>query len=121
MKKYLVACLLAVASTTASADVFPGPLIATFYMEAMSTPKGWELSYKGKEGGNEVFIMRRDLDKHPQTAILKPIDQMRRLMCGDAALKAMVKNGVKVRVDARDKVDGKVKLVKGPVLSSCQG
>ncbi len=119
MKKYLIAGLLAVASTTASAEPFPGPLIAAFYMETMSIPKGWELSYKGKEGGTQVFTMRRDLDTYPDTAFLQPIDQMRRVMCGDDALKDMVKKGVKIRVDAKDKENGKVKQVKGPVLSSC--
>lgn len=121
MKKYLIACLLAAASTTASAEEFHGPLIAAFYMETMSTPKGWELSYKGREGNVQVFTMKRDLDAHPQTAIMSPIDQMRRVMCGDDSLKEMMKNGVKVRVDARDKKDGKVKTVKGPILSSCKG
>lgn len=119
MKKYLVACLLAAASSTASAEQFPGPLIAAFYMETMSTPKGWELSYKGQENKVQVFTMRRDLDAHPQTAFMTPIDQMRRLMCGDDELKDMMKKGLKVRVDAKDKKDGKVKTVKGPVLSSC--
>lgn len=119
MKKYAVACLLAVASSTTFAANFPGPLIATYYMEAMSIPKGWALSYKGQEGKVQVFTMRRDLDAHPQTAIMAPIDQMRRLMCGDDELKSMIKNGVKVRVDAQDKKNGKVKTVKGPVLSSC--
>ncbi|MFV9472823.1 hypothetical protein ACM5Q9_00160 [Advenella sp. RU8] len=119
MKKYLVACLLAAATTPAFAETFSGPLIAAFYMETMSTPKGWELSYKGKEGPVQVFTMRRDLDAYPQTAIMSPIDQMRRVMCGDDTLKDMMKNGLKVRVDAKDKKDGKVKTVKGPILSSC--
>lgn len=119
MKKYLVACLLAATSATAFAETFSGPLIAAFYMETMSTPKGWELSYKGKEGPVQVFTMRRDLDTYPQTAIMSPIDQMRRVMCGDDTLKDMMKNGLKVRVDAKDKKDGKIKTVKGPILSSC--
>lgn len=119
MKKYLVACLLAAASTTAFAEAFPGPIIAEFYMQTMSTPKGWKLSYKGAENKVQVFTMDRNLDAHPQTAMLQPIDQMRRVMCGDESLREMVDRGVKVRVDARDKVDGKVKVVKGPVLSSC--
>ena len=119
MKRYLVACLLAATTTTAFAETFSGPLIAAFYMETMSTPKGWELSYKGKEGPVQVFTMRRDLDAYPQTAIMSPIDQMRRVMCGDDTLKDMMKNGLKVRVDAKDKKDGKIKTVKGPILSSC--
>lgn len=119
MKRHLVACLLAATTTTAFAETFSGPLIAAFYMETMSTPKGWELSYKGKEGPVQVFTMRRDLDTYPQTAIMSPIDQMRRVMCGDDTLKDMMKNGLKVRVDAKDKKDGKIKTVKGPILSSC--
>ncbi len=119
MKKYLAAGLLATASVTAFAQQFPGPLIALFYMENMSIPKGWELSYKGEENKVQVFTMSRDLDTYPQTAMLQPIDQMRRVMCGDDTLKDMMKKGVKVRADARDKVDGKIKTTKGPVLSSC--
>lgn len=119
MKKILVACLLAAASTTAAAQKFPGPLIAAFYMETMSIPKGWELSYKGKEDTTEVFITKRDLDTYPDTAFLQPIDQMRRVMCGDDSLKDMMRKGTKVRADARDIKNGKVKVVKGPVLSSC--
>ncbi|WP_169294798.1 hypothetical protein [Advenella sp. EE-W14] len=119
MKKYLIAGLLTVSTTTVFAETFSGPLIAAFYMETMSTPKGWELSYKGKEGPVQVFTMRRDLDAYPQTAIMSPLDQMQRLMCGDDSLKNMMKNGLKVRVDAKDKVDGKIKTSKGPILSSC--
>lgn len=63
--------------------------------------------------------MKRDLDTYTQTAIMSPIDQMRRLMCGDDSLKQMIKQGVKVRADAKDKRNGKVTTTKGPVLSSC--
>lgn len=119
MKKYLAAGLLSAASFSALAQQFPGEVIAEFYMEAMSVPKGWKLSYKGAENKTQVFTMHRDLDAYPQTAMLQPIDQMRRVMCGDDTLKSMMNKGLKVRVDARDKVDGKVKSAKGPVLSSC--
>lgn len=119
MKKYLAAGALAMASFTAFAQQFPGPIIAEFYMETMSVPKGWELSYKGVENKVQVFTMNRDLDAYPQTAMLQPVDQMRRVMCGDDSLKDMIKSGVKVRVDSRDKENGKVKTTKGPILSSC--
>jgi len=88
-------------------------------MQEMSIPKGWTLSYKGEENKIQVFTMSRDLDTYPQTAILQPIDQMRRLMCGDDTLKDMMRRGVKVRVNTRDKIGGKVKTANGPILSSC--
>ncbi|NYT66837.1 hypothetical protein H0A58_12795 [Alcaligenaceae bacterium] len=119
MKKILAAGLFTAVSFTAFAQQFPGAIIAEFYMEAMSVPKGWELSYKGEENKIQVFTMNRDLDTYPQTAMLQPIDQMRRVMCGDDTLKDMVNQGVKVKVNTRDKVGGKVKSTNGPILSSC--
>jgi len=119
MKKFLIAGILSVGCSLANAQQFPGEIIAAYYMQTMSTPKGWNLEYKGKENNVQVFTMTRDLDSFPQTAMLQPIDQMKRLMCGDDTLKKMVNGGVKVRVDSRDKQDGKYKVTKGPVLSSC--
>lgn len=119
MKKLLVAGFFISASFNAFAQSFPGEIIAEFYMQEMSVPKGWTLSYKGEENKTQVFTMNRDLDTYPQTAMLQPIDQMRRLMCGDEDLKSMINGGVKVKVNARDKIDGKVKTTNGPILSSC--
>jgi len=119
VKKFLAAGLFMAASFNAFAQQFPGALIAAFYMQEMSIPKGWTLSYKGEENKIQVFTMSRDLDTYPQTAILQPIDQMRRLMCGDDTLKDMMRRGVKVRVNTRDKIGGKVKTANGPILSSC--
>lgn len=119
MKKFLAAGLFMAASFNAFAQQFPGAIISEFYMQEMSIPKGWTLSYKGEENKVQVFTMSRDLDAYPQTAILQPIDQMRRLMCGDDTLKDMIKKGVKVRVNTRDKIGGKVKTANGPILSSC--
>lgn len=120
MKKIIAVLMMACAAVpVAAAEPFPGALIAEYYMSEFSIPKGWSLSYKGNEQGTEVFIMDRDLDAHPQTSFLQPIEQMRRLMCGDDDLSAMVNGGVAVRVDARDKRDGKTTVVKGPTLTRC--
>ena len=119
MKKCLIAFAIVCASTPAMAQEFPGAIIAEYYMNELSIPKGWALSYKGKEGGTEVFVMDRDLDTHPQTAFLQPIDQIRRVMCSDDTLKGMVNGGTVIRVDARDKESGKTRLTKGPQLTRC--
>ncbi|MBN8845024.1 MAG: hypothetical protein J0H88_17450 [Sphingomonadales bacterium] len=119
MKKILAALMLASVAVPAAAQDFPGALIAEFYMSEFSIPKGWELSYKGAERGVQVFIMDRDLDAHPQTSFLQPINQMQRLMCGDDELKQMVADGLVVRVDTRDKRNGKKSLVEGPTLTRC--
>ncbi|NCU11076.1 MAG: hypothetical protein GXC70_02760 [Sphingomonadaceae bacterium] len=120
MKK-LVLALAALASTVPIAAQKPrlGDIIAAYYMEKFSRPKGWVLSYKGPENGVEVFIMDRDFDAHPQTAFLEPIGQMERLMCGDKDLKQLVAEGYVVRIDSRDKSGGKTKYAKGPTLSRC--
>ena len=120
MKKIVAALLMTgVAVPAAAAQAFPGALIAEFYMSEFSIPKGWSLSYKGQEQGAEVFVMDRDLDAHPQTSFLQPIEQMRRLMCGDEELSGMVNGGLVIRVDARDKRDGKRTTTKGPTLTRC--
>ncbi|MDK2761621.1 MAG: hypothetical protein KYX64_09725 [Sphingopyxis sp.] len=119
MRTILVALMIAGMSVPAAAQEFPGTLIAGYYMTEFSIPKGWTLSYKGEEQGQQVFIMDRDLDAHPQTSILAPIEQVRRLMCGDEQLSGMVNGGTVVRVDARDKRDGKTSLTRGPTLTRC--
>jgi hypothetical protein len=119
MKKLMVALMLAGVSVPAAAQDFPGAMIAEFYMSEFSIPKGWTLSYKGQEQGQQVFIMDRDLDTHPQTSFLQPIEQVRRLMCGDDTLSQMVNSGTVVRVDARDKRDGKTSVTRGPTLTRC--
>lgn len=119
MKKIVAALLIAGVTVPAAAQDFPGAMIAEFYMTEFSIPKGWELSYKGQEQGVQVFIMDRDLDAHPQTSFLQPINQMQRLMCGDEELKQMVNGGTVVRVDARDKRDGKKSVKTGPTLTRC--
>lgn len=120
MKKTLLAALLiACGAAPAMAQTFPGALIAEYYMDEFSIPKGWALSYKGSEQGVQVFIMDRDLDAHPQTSFLQPIEQMRRLMCEDDELKQIVNGGTVVRVDIRDKRDGKKSVRPGPQLTRC--
>jgi hypothetical protein len=118
MKLVLVAAFLACAAAPAVAEDFPGDALANFYMTEMSYPKGWELTYEGKASGTEVFIMDRDLDTHPQTSFLQPIDQLRRLMCNDATAKQFMAGRV-LRIDSRDLKGGKTSRVKGPELSSC--
>ncbi|TFI57636.1 hypothetical protein E2493_14015 [Sphingomonas parva] len=119
MKNWFIVLAVACAASPAVAQDFPGAMIADFYMENFSTPKGWTLSYKGNERGTQVFVMDRDLDAFPQPGFLQPIEQLRRVMCGDEALKAMIAAGTIVRVDARDKQDGKTSVTKGPQLTRC--
>lgn len=119
MKKLIAGLMLAGITVPAAAQGFPGALIAEFYMSEFSIPKGWELSYKGAEQGVQVFIMDRDLDAYPQTSFLQPVEQMRRLMCGDEELSGMINGGTVVRVDARDKRDGKKTIRQGPQLTRC--
>lgn len=119
MKKCLLAIAIACVATPAIAQSFPGNLVAEYYMNEFSIPKGWTLSYQGKDGSTEVFVMDRDLDAFPQTSFLQPIDQIRRVMCGDDSLKAVVNGGTVIRVDARDKQNGKIKVTKGAKLERC--
>lgn len=108
------------ATAVAAQNRFPGPIIAAFYNEEMSVPKGWRLSYKGREAGVEVFIMDRDLDAAPQTSWIDPRGQMQRLMCGDAGLRDMLRDSGGVRADVRDKKGGKAQpIVAGIVLRTC--
>ena len=120
MKKLLLAFAILVSAVPVAAQKEQlGDLIADYYMEQLSTPKGWALSYKGPENGVQVFIMDRDFDAHPQTAFLEPIGQMQRLMCGDKDLRQLVDAGYVVRIDSRDKERGKTKYTKGPTLARC--
>ncbi len=120
MKKLLLAFAIVASAVPAAAQKQQlGDLIAAYYMEHFSKPKGWVLSYKGPENGVQVFIMDRDFDAHPQTAILQPIDQMQRLMCGDKDLRQLVAEGYVIRIDSRDKERGKTKYTKGPTLNRC--
>ena len=119
MKKILCFTLAICASNLTYAEKFPGLIVAKFYNEAMSIPKGWELAYVGEESGIQVFNMKRNFDKFPQTSFLNVKDQMVRLMCGDPDLKKMMEQGLKVRADAVDLKDKKTKKTKGEVLNSC--
>lgn len=119
MKRLAVSLMLAGIAVPAAAQGFPGALMADYYMSEFSIPKGWALSYKGAEQGVQVFVMDRDLVAYPQTSFLKPIEQIRRLMCGDPEMKQMIADGVKVRVDSRDKRASGTKVTKGPLLESC--
>jgi len=120
MNKLLIGiAALTIATPAVAQEQFPAELAAAFYMDAMSIPKGWVLSYKGRESGTYVYIMDRDLDAAPQTAFMEPIGQLRRLMCGDETLAAFIASGTVVRVDSRDKREGRSTLTKGPTLTSC--
>ena len=107
--------------TGRQSETFPAEMAADYFNEVMSIPKGWTLSYKGREGRTHVYIMDRDLDSAPQTSFMQPIDQIQRLMCGEETLAAYFDGSVVVRVDSRDKRNGQTSLVPGPTLSSCGG
>ena len=119
MKKFLLFTMVICSSTFTFGANFPGAIVAQYYNEAMSIPKGWELSYVGEESDVQVFNMKRDFDQFPQTNFLNVKDQMTRLMCGDDSLKKMIAQGVKVRADAVDLENKKTKKTKGVVLSTC--
>lgn len=120
MKKFLLPlCLIFCSTPLTYAQEFEGKIIAQYFNEAMSIPKGWELTYVGKKSNIEVFTMHRDFDSHPQTEMLTVIDQMKRLMCGDDYLKKKIESGVKVRADSIDKRNGKYERKQGIVLEKC--
>jgi len=97
-----------------------GPLLAQFYNEEMSSPKGWELSYIGLKGDIEVFafiIQPETVDV--DTSWLDADDQMKRLMCGDDTPRGWIASGMKVRVDKIVIRGGKPETTKGKSLIRC--
>lgn len=121
----VIGTVMATMSVSAAAQDFPGKMIAAFYHETMSTPKGWTLTYEGRQGNNQVFLMDRDFDIHANDSeilsmvqIMQPIDQVRRL-CKDPSIAAMINGPVKWRIDSRDKIGGKTTRTTGPVLERC--
>ena len=121
--RWCAAPLALLAALPAAAQAAPwdgmGKMIASFYNEEMSIPKGWQLSYAGTESGVEVFVFDVDADAFPQTLFLSPEAQMQRLMCGDDTLKGWIAGGMRVRADQRVRRDGKADLRKGKDLIRC--
>lgn len=97
-----------------------GPLLADYYNEAMSRPKGWELTYTGLQQGVEVFtfIIRPDT-VDVDTSWLDADEQMKRLMCGDEMPRSWMQAGMKVRVDKTVISGGKRETEKGTSLLTC--
>jgi hypothetical protein len=112
---------LATVGTGAAAAQWDGAqeMIAAYYNEEMSIPKGWSLSYAGRENGVDVYLFDTDHDVFPQTAFLQVDSQLQRLLCGDDQLKAWVKQGMRARADRRVKQGGKKTVIKGTGTVSC--
>ena len=119
MKKFLLFTFTLCISTVAFGTKFPGSVVAHFYNEAMSIPKGWELVYIGKELGVHVFNMKRNFDEHPQSRNMSVKEQMVRLMCNDVTLRNMMAQGIKVRAHSIDTENTKARKKRGGVLSAC--
>ena len=94
-------------------------MLAAYYNEEMSVPKGWTLSYSGRENGVDVYVFDTDFDTYPQTAFLQADDQLERLMCGDDTIKGWVAQGMRTRADMRALANGKRTLTKGTRIITC--
>ena len=75
----------AVVTTVAQAQEWngAGPMIAAFYNEEMSVPKGWELTFTGSQNGVEVytFYVRPDT-VDVDTSWIDAEGQLERALCG---------------------------------------
>ncbi|NCP17776.1 MAG: hypothetical protein GW855_01285 [Erythrobacter sp.] len=97
-----------------------GPIVASFYNEEMSVPKGWELTYSGTENGVEVytFIVRPE-NAGVDTSWIDADSQLQRLFCGDDDLRGWVTAGMKARADKVVVRDGRQSRTKGSKLLTC--
>ncbi|MEL7689506.1 hypothetical protein [Citromicrobium bathyomarinum] len=77
-----------------------GPVIAAFYNEEMSVPKGWELTFTGSQSGVEVytFYVRPDT-VDVDTSWIDAQGQLERALCEDDTLRGWVMSGMKARAD----------------------
>lgn len=97
-----------------------GEVLAAFYNETMSVPKGWELTYSGLKGGVEVFtFIVRPETVDVDTSWLDADDQMARVMCGDETPRGWIRAGMKVRADKVVIRGGKREVFKGKGLVTC--
>jgi hypothetical protein len=97
-----------------------GPILAAYYNEEMSKPKGWELTYSGLKDGVEqfTFIIRPDT-VGIDTSWLDADDQMKRLMCGDDLPRSWIAGGMKVRVDMVVIRGSKREVTRGTKFITC--
>ncbi len=98
-----------------------GPMIASFYNEEMSVPKGWELTYTGSQNGVEVytFYVRPDT-VDVDTSWVDAKGQLERTLCGDDTLKGWVMSGMKARADKVVVSGGKQTKTVGTGYVTCR-
>ena len=76
-----------------------GEIIAAYYNEVMSIPRGWSVKYMGLEDGYEVFLFMVD-DRDPASAMTRNFsaeDQLKRLLCDDDELESWVRAGMRAK------------------------
>ncbi|WP_235912780.1 hypothetical protein [Croceibacterium salegens] len=96
-----------------------GPFIANYYEENMYSPKGWKLTYGGKEGNVDVFVFEVDLKNDPSYGDGDGYVQVMSLFCRDDGLRDFIDQGMKVRVDMRRFEKGRSTLSKGTRYVTC--
>jgi hypothetical protein len=97
-----------------------GKLLARFYNEEMSVPKGWELAYSGLKDGVEVYTFTvRPETVDVDTSSLDADLQMRRLMCTDKLTWSWIQAGMKVRANKVVIRGSKQEVTKGTALIRC--
>jgi len=124
MRKWMMAGMagIAMSQTGAQAQEWAGngAIIAMFYNEEMSVPKGWELTYTGLQNGVEVytFVVRpetTDVD----TSWIDEHSQLQRLLCGEETLASWVRAGMKARADKVVVRGGKQTKTTGSANVTC--
>ncbi len=112
-----------VAATAAQAQEWygAGPMIAAFYNEEMSVPKGWELTFTGSQNGVEVytFYVRPDT-VDVDTSWIDAQGQLERALCGDDTLRGWVMSGMKARADKIVISQGKQAKTVGTGYVTCR-
>jgi hypothetical protein len=110
-------------ATTAQAQEWngAGPIIAAFYNEEMSVPKGWELTFTGSQNGVEVytFYVRPDT-VDVDTSWIDAQGQLERALCGDDTLRGWVMSGMKARADKIVVSNGKQAKTVGTGYVTCR-
>lgn len=99
-----------------------GPIVADFYNETMSVPKGWELVYSGTQSGVEVYtFFVRPETTDVDTSWVDADGQLRRLLCGEDELRSWVRSGMKARADKVVVRGGNQSRTTGRNIVTCQG
>jgi len=101
MKFRLVLGLVAFGAMTSAVQaqelVGQGPIIASYYNEEMSVPRGWSVSYGGTRDGMEIYSFIVDYETStPFTRSLWADDQLKRIFCDGDILESWVRDVMRV-------------------------